>query len=157
MHAVRGVVSQAQAVLVVVPDDAGLVVEAQVANEDAGFVHAGQAAEVNVEAFTFMRYGLIHGTVVGVSRNAVIDDRAREVEQGKRTNTDGAGSEEHDTSPGYTAHIALGQAELLTESGQANLEASMAVTAEIKTERRSVISYLLSPLQRYAHDRMQER
>jgi len=33
----------------------------------------------------------------------------------------------------------------------------MAVTAEIKTGRRSVISYLPSPLQRYAHEGARER
>ena len=66
-------------------------------------------------------------------------------------------SQEHDASPGYTAHIALGQTELTTENGPANLEPGMAVTAEIKTGRRSVISYLLSPLRRYAHEGMRER
>ncbi len=33
----------------------------------------------------------------------------------------------------------------------------MVVTAEIKTGRRSVISYLLSPLQLYAHEGIRER
>ena len=33
----------------------------------------------------------------------------------------------------------------------------MEVTAEIRTGRRRVISYLLSPLQRYAHEGMRER
>lgn len=157
VHTVGGVVSPAQAVLVVVPDDAGLVVEAQVANKDVGFVHAGQTAEVKVEAFSFTRYGLIHGTVVGVSRDAVTDDRARQVERDKQTNTDGEGSGDRDMSPSYTAHIMLGQAQLLTESGPAKLEAGMTVTAEIKTGRRSLISYLLSPLQRYAHEGLRER
>jgi hypothetical protein len=34
-----------------------------------------------------------------------------------------------------------------------NLTPGMAVTVEIKTGSRSLISYLLSPLVRYAHDR----
>lgn len=157
VHTVGGVVSPAQAVLVVVPDDAGLVVEARVANKDVGFVHAGQPAEVKVEAFTFTRYGLIHGTVVGVSRDAVIDDRARPAERDKQTDRAREDGQDHETSPGYTAHIALGQTELTTENGLAKLEAGMVVTAEIKTGRRSVISYLLSPLQRYAHEGIRER
>ena len=157
VHTVGGVVSPAQAVLVVVPDAAGLEVEAQVANKDVGFGHAGQVAAVKVEAFSFTRYGLIEGTVVGVSRDAVLEDRAGPAGRDKpldRTNED---SDDHDASPGYTAHIALGQTGLMTENGAATLEAGMAVTAEIKTGRRSVISYLLSPLQRYAHEGMTER
>jgi hemolysin D len=157
VHTVGGVVSPAQAVLVVVPDDAGLVVEAQVANKDVGFVHAGQAAEVKVEAFTFTRYGLIHGIVVGVSRDAVIDDRAGPTVRGKRMDSESEDTEEQNTSPNYTAHIELGQTELITENGPAKLEAGMMMTAEIKTGRRSVISYLLSPLQRYAHEGIRER
>ena len=116
-------------------------------------------------AFTFTRYGLIHGTVVGVSRDAVIDDRARQSGRDKQTDSTREDSQDHtredsqdhDMSPEYTAHVALGQTELATENGAAKLEAGMAVTAEIKTGRRSVISYLLSPLRRYAHDGMQER
>lgn len=116
-----------------------------------------EAAAVKVEAFTFTRYGLSHGTVVGVGRDAVIDDRARQAGQDKRTNSDGEDSQNDDTPPGYTAHIALGQTKLMTENGPAKLEAGMAVTTEIKTKRRSVISYLQSPLQRYAHEGIRER
>jgi hemolysin D len=36
-------------------------------------------------------------------------------------------------------------------------EPGMAVTAEIKTGNRRVISYLLSPLARYAHESGRER
>jgi hemolysin D len=157
LHTVGGVVSPAQAVLVVVPDAAGLEVEAQVANKDVGFVHAGQVAAVKVEAFSFTRYGLIEGTVVGVSRDAVVEDRAGQPAHDKPSDRTNEDSDDHDASPGYTAHIALGQTELVTENGVATLEAGMAVTAEIKTGRRSVISYLLSPLQRYAHEGMTER
>ena len=39
----------------------------------------------------------------------------------------------------------------------ANLGAGMAVTVEIRTGSRAVISYLLSPLMRYKHDSMRER
>ena len=39
----------------------------------------------------------------------------------------------------------------------ANLSPGMAVTVEIKTGSRAVISYLLSPLLRYQHESMRER
>jgi hemolysin D len=38
-----------------------------------------------------------------------------------------------------------------------NLTPGMAVTAEIRTGSRRVISYLLSPLMRYRHDSLRER
>jgi hemolysin D len=57
--------------MVVVPDDSKLEVEAMLPNRDAGFVHAGETAELKVEAFTYTRYGLLHGTVRSVSRDAL--------------------------------------------------------------------------------------
>jgi hemolysin D len=77
-HTVGGVVTPAEPVLMVVPDDPGLVVEARVENKDVGFVHAGQEAEIKVESFNFTRYGLVHGTIVSFSRDAVSDDQAKQ-------------------------------------------------------------------------------
>ena len=49
----------AQTLMVIVPDG----VEALLPNRDAGFVHAGQPAELKVEAFSYTRYVLLHGEV----------------------------------------------------------------------------------------------
>lgn len=48
-----GVVTEAQPLLEVVPEDAVLQVEAFVANKDIGFVSIGQSAEVKIETFNF--------------------------------------------------------------------------------------------------------
>jgi hemolysin D len=157
VHTVGGVVTPAQPVLVVVPDNPGLVVEAHVDNKDVGFVRAGQDAEIKVETFTFTRYGLIHGTVLDVSRDAVAAGEAAKPRGGNTTDDKAANAEGRPDSAGYVAHVALGQTTMLTEGGPVELGPGMSVTAEIKTGRRSVISYLLSPLQRYAHDGMRER
>lgn len=77
VHTVGGVVTPSEELLRVVPDNAGLVIDARVANSDIGFVHAGEPAEIKVEAFPFTRYGLIHGTVIGVSRDAVGNQELR--------------------------------------------------------------------------------
>ena len=71
VHTIGGVVQPAQTLMVVVPDDSKLEVEAMLPNRDAGFVHAGEAAELKVEAFTYTRYGLLHGMVRSVSRDAL--------------------------------------------------------------------------------------
>ena len=43
------------------------------------------------------------------------------------------------------------------EDKRVNLSPGMAVTIEIKTGSRSIISYLFSPLIRYKHDSLRER
>ena len=49
------------------------------------------------------------------------------------------------------------QTSIQIENGPIDLDPGMAVTAEIKTGRRRVISYLLSPLVRYGQEGMRER
>ena len=61
VHTLGGVVTPAQALLTVVPDDGPVLIEATVENADIGFVHAGQDVEVKVRTFEFTRYGLLHG------------------------------------------------------------------------------------------------
>jgi hemolysin D len=64
VHTVGGVVTPAQALMVVVPADAHVEVEAMVLNSDIGFVHDGDPAEINVDTFNFTKYGLLHGKVI---------------------------------------------------------------------------------------------
>jgi hemolysin D len=59
--------------------------------------------------------------------------------------------------PGYIAHVALDSTQMMIDGQEPAVAPGMAVMAEIKTARRSVISYLLSPLQRYAHEGIRER
>ena len=61
IHTVGGVVTPAQALLVVVPSDSRLEIEALVPNRDIGFIHPGQEAEIKVDTFNFTRYGLLAG------------------------------------------------------------------------------------------------
>ena len=78
IHTVGGVVTPAQSLLVVVPSDSRLEIEAMVSNRDIGFVHAGQEAEIKIDTFNFTRYGLLHGQVLTVSQDAVIRDRKQD-------------------------------------------------------------------------------
>ncbi len=75
VHTVGGVVTPAQTLLEVVPRDSHLEIEAAVNNQDVGFIHAGQQAEIKVETFSFTKYGLLHGRVLSVSADAVTRDR----------------------------------------------------------------------------------
>ena len=156
-HTVDGVVTPAQALMVVVPDDGGLVVEVRIPNKDVGFIHAGQEAQIKIETFNFTRYGLITGRVLDVSRDAVTDkpDQAKSRGSGQ-DNGDGANLDEQSGSVGYVAHVALGSTSMSTEGGPVELGPGMSVTAEIKTGRRRVISYLLSPIARYRQESLRE-
>lgn len=157
IHTVGGVVTPAEQLLTLVPDDAPVLIEATVDNKDIGFVHVGQNVAVKVRTFEFTRYGLLLGHVVDVSQ-----DRVGEMPSAQRPSRDrSTNPEAEDNEPpngsGYIAHVALDSARIMVDGREQPVTPGMAVTAEIKTGRRSVISYLLSPLQRYAHEGIRER
>jgi hemolysin D len=147
--------------MVVVPEGSKLQIEAMLPNRDVGFVHPGQPAEVKVEAFTYTRYGLLHGTVDGVSRDTITNGNGGK--SGGNNGNQQQDSRDPDAADGqhaesaYVARISLAQAAIDTEDGLRPLEPGMTVTAEIKTGRRRVIEYLISPLLRYRHEGLRER
>jgi hemolysin D len=152
VHTIGGVVTAAQRLLTIVPNDKHLMIEAELANRDIGFVRAGQAVAVKVETFNFTRYGLLPGRVISVSRTAVVAGDAPAV----------AGMEPGATtappsSPRYVARIALDQDSMMIDGRQERLLPGMAVTAEIKTGRRSIIDYLFSPIARTTQNSLHER
>lgn len=124
VHTVGGVVTTAQPLLEIVPDDT-LEVEARLENKDIGFVEVGQTAVVKVDAFPYTRFGYITGTVVDVSNDAVSDKR---------------------NGLYFVVRIKLPSRQFRVEHKLVNLTPGMEVQAEIHTGRRSVADYFLSPL-----------
>ncbi|WP_047238463.1 HlyD family type I secretion periplasmic adaptor subunit [Chromobacterium subtsugae] len=135
IHTVGGVVTQAQALMEIVPDDA-LEVDANIDNKDIGFVNVGQEAVVKVETFPYTRYGYLTGKVVKLSNDAVQDKRLGLV---------------------FPARIRLNQSRIKVENKWVNLSPGMAVTVEVKTGQRRVAEYFLSPLVEYAQESFRER
>jgi hemolysin D len=157
VHTVGGVVTPAQQLAVVVPSDAMLEVEAMISNRDIGFVHPGQEAQVKVDTFNFTRYGLLHGRVLDVSPDAIVRDTQTDKTRDRSTDSGGTSSEPKDQQLNYVARVSLDQTNIAVENTLANLSPGMAVTVEIKTGSRRIISYLLSPLLKYQQETLRER
>jgi hemolysin D len=157
VHTVGGVVTPAQALLVVVPSDSRLEIEAMVSNRDIGFVQPGQQAEIKIDTFNFTRYGLLHGEVLSVSQDAIVRDQPQD-----RSNDRGSGTQNDSSEPkgqelNYSARISLGRTQMQIDDRKVNLSPGMAVTVEIKTGSRTILSYLSSPLLRYRQETLRER
>ena len=138
VHTVGGVVTPAQPLLIVVPQDHPVEVEAQLENKDIGFVKEGQPVEMKVETFPFTLYGTIPGKVLTVSDDAVPLDK----EKGGLV---------------YASRISMDRATMQVEGRQIHLSPGMVVTVEIKTGQRRVIEYLLSPLFKSMQESLRER
>jgi len=165
IHTVGGVVTPAEPLMVVVPADSTLEIEATVQNQDIGFVRAGEPEEVKIDTFNFTRYGLLHGQVTNVSEDAVVRERppagsAAGSGAGGGTSNSARSSDDPQTQAQdlvYTAHVSLDRTEMQIDDKRVKLAPGMAVTVEIKTGKRRVIEYLLSPLLRYKQEALRER
>jgi hemolysin D len=158
IHTVGGVVTPAQQLMMIVPVDSHIEAEAMVSNRDIGFVEPGQDAEIKIDTFNFTRYGLLHGKVVSVSRDAIVRDKPPD----KSDNQKSKGALSDSSEPQgqellYAARVSLDNTQMQIENKLISLAPGMAVTVEVKTGTRRVIEYLLSPLLRYKHESLRER
>lgn len=154
---IGAVVTPAQQLLSVVPNDDRVEVEAVLENRDVGFVSAGQRVELKVDAFPFTRYGLLSGTVLSVDRDAEAAPVSQSAAQGSQRAADTIDEVEASERLRYTVHIALAAVTLDVDGRAANLVPGMSIKAEILTGKRRIIDFLLAPLREHMHDAMRER
>src|SRR5262249_19531499 len=132
VHTIGGVVQPAQTLMVVGPDDSKVEVEAMLPHRDARFGHASQLAEPKVEAFTYTRYGLLHGLVRSVSHDALRKERDAPNPDRDQSSTKPSPVESKDPGPAdsaYVARISLAETSVETEQGPLSLAPGMTVTA----------------------------
>jgi hemolysin D len=157
IHTVGGVVTPAQSLMVIVPSDSSLEIEAMVSNHDVGFVHAGDEVEIKVDTFDFTRYGLLHGRVLSVSSDAIVRETPADKANEKQPGANASSSEPKGQELTYAARVSVDRTQMQVEDKKVNLSPGMAVTAEIKTGSRRIIGYLLSPLIKYKQESLRER
>jgi hemolysin D len=157
IHTVGGVVTPAQALAVVVPLDSQLEIEAMVSNRDIGFISVGQETEIKVDTFSFTRYGVLHGRVLSVSQDAIARDKPQDKSSEQTKGAEHASSEPKGQELVYSARVSLDRTQMQVEDKFVNLSPGMAVTVEVKTGSRRIITYLLSPLVRYKQEVLRER
>jgi HlyD family secretion protein len=107
-------------------------------------VKADQSARIKVSAFPFQKYGLIEGRVRHVSPDATSADAQ-------------PAGHERNAGEGYRALVAVATAFVERRGERLRLTPGMAVSAEIVLGQRTVLEYLLSPLQKTLHEAGRER
>lgn len=136
VHTIDGVVTTAETLMIIVPEEDSLEVTALIQNKDIGFVKEGQEAIIKVEAFPYTRYGYLTGKVKHVTLDAIEHPKLGLV---------------------FNTIIELEKKTLSTEDKEIPISAGMEISAEIKTGMRTVMSYLLSPLEESIDESLRER
>ena len=130
------IVTPAQELMLIVPEQEQREVEVMLANKDIGFVFAGQKAEIKIHTFPFTRYGVIDAEVLQVSEDAVNDEKLGLV---------------------FPVRLALGEKHIAVGDRHVPLKPGMSVTAEIKTGKRRLIEFFLSPVLKSGAETARER
>ena len=128
VRVVGGVVAPGSVVVEVVPVGEQMMAFTRVAPKDIGNVTLGQKVELKVQAYDYARFGTISGRVESISAGTFQDEKTGE--------------------PYYKVRVQLDQLYAGKNKDQNLLVPGMTLTADILTDRTSLLWYLLSPIRR---------
>ncbi len=127
VNALGQVISKGQALVSVAPASAPIVAELTVLNRDVGMLKPGQIVKLKYDAFAFQDFGIKRGWLKQISPDAVIDEIV---------------------GPVFRGVVELEETTVDVKGQEKPLRFGMKGTAEIMTDRQSVLLMLLSPLRR---------
>lgn len=158
IRTVGGVITPAQQMMTIVPAGELPEVEAVLPSTDIGFVTTDQDVEIKVDAYPYTRYGLLKGKVLSVTEDADPKSNPNEPNpSGSQRRADQVDMIEGSDRLLYTVRIAITSEPFKINDKPVRLMSGMSVRSEIKTGRRRIIDFLLSPLTEYAGQSMRER
>jgi HlyD family secretion protein len=144
-HTSGTVVSTGTILMTLVPHDDPVKAEVWVTNEDAGWVNVDQQVKIKLAAFPFNKYGMVNGHVETISPDAAELPDTRE--------RDRKDTREHVMPPsGFRTLVALDSPYIEVDGRRYRLTAGMLVSAEVNLGSRTVMEYLLSPVQKVVHE-----
>ena len=136
VHTEGGVVSPNDNLISIVPSDAPLIIKANVLNKDIGFLKLGQEVAVKIDTFSFQKYGLLHGNIIEISKDAIEDEKLGLI---------------------YEIKIKPKSLDIKVEGETKRLEIGMSVIAEVKTGKRRVIELFIYPIIKYMDEGLSVR
>ncbi len=142
-HTLGSVVAPGTVVMTLVPAGDAMLAEVWVTHLDAGQVQAGQAARLKLTAYPFQQYGMMDGRVKHISPDAG--------DPGEQKSARSAGIQDQ-SATGFRALIELPEPFLQAQGKRYRLSPGMQVNAEIKLGTRTVLQYLLAPVQKTLHE-----
>ena len=141
INTVGGVVLEAQQLMLIVPDEVQLEVEAWLPNQDIGFVQENDQAIIKVHTFPFTKYGTIAATVTRISDDSITDEKNAKERSGLL----------------FGMGLVMQKNTLWVDEHEVKLMPGMQVKAEIITGQRRLINYFLAPLQQHVQESVRER
>ncbi|RYC32648.1 HlyD family type I secretion periplasmic adaptor subunit [Lichenibacterium minor] len=154
------VLTVGEQVMQIVPVDSKLEVECYLPNSDIGFVRRDQQAVVKVDSFPFTDYGTIDGQVTRVAHDAIPQPDADQREQNPAAAAKEGGmfgGAQRFQNLVFPVTLTMDRTSMNSEGADVPLVPGMAVTVEIKTGTRRILSYLFSPILQVTTTAFRER
>lgn len=121
----------------VVPTSDVLLVEARISPKDVAFIRVGQPALVKITAFDFSIYGGLHGEVANVSADSIFDEKSGETF--------------------YLVQVKTDKSEIVHDGKSHAIIPGMVASVDIMTGLKTVLQYLLKPINKARTEAMRER
>lgn len=133
---IGGVVTPAEKLFTLIPNDVPLIIKATVLNQDIGFIEKDMNVALKIDTFDFQKYGLINGVVTHISKDAIEDEKLGLV---------------------YDILVTPEKYNLLVDGQILSINVGMSVTAELKVGKRRVIEFFVYPIVKYLDEGMSVR
>ncbi|MBY0573456.1 MAG: HlyD family type I secretion periplasmic adaptor subunit [Undibacterium sp.] len=150
---VGAVVQPGSVIMTLVPKDEQLYADINIKNEDIGFIQVGQSVQIKLATYPFQRYGMLKGKLTHLSVDATEGNKPN-----MTTNPNSGNNDNPSTTATYKARVTLETQTLNDPQGKKlTITPGMQVVAEINQGQRSVLEYLLSPVQKTVGEAGRER
>ncbi|TPL73990.1 HlyD family type I secretion periplasmic adaptor subunit [Mesorhizobium sp. B2-3-13] len=121
----------------IVPTSETLLVEARVSPRDVAFIRPDQDALIKVTAYDFSIFGGIEGKVSNITADSLVDQKTGE--------------------PYYQVRVSTDKSTLERDGKAYSIIPGMICSVDIKTGRKTILSYLLKPINKARQEAMSER
>ena len=133
-----GVIRAGEPLVEIVPSEESLLVEARISPQDIAFVRLNQDARVSITAYDRSVYGALEGRVVGISPDAVTEERTGETFYVVRVRTSENALEDPNGRPMPIGPGMIAEVDLLGDT-------------------RTILQYILSPITKLSETALRER
>ncbi|GLQ76967.1 HlyD family type I secretion periplasmic adaptor subunit [Mesorhizobium huakuii] len=121
----------------IVPTSETLLVEARVSPRDVAFIRPDQDALIKITAYDFSIFGGIEGKVSNITADSLVDQKTGE--------------------PYYQVRVATERSTLTRDGKTYSIIPGMICSVDIKTGRKTILTYLLKPINKAREEAMSER
>ncbi|WP_192360087.1 HlyD family type I secretion periplasmic adaptor subunit [Mesorhizobium mediterraneum] len=137
LNTVGAFVQPGSVVAGIVPTSETLLIEARVSPRDVAFIRPDQEALIKVTAYDFSIFGGIEGKVSNITADSLVDEKTGE--------------------PFYQVRVATDKSTLERDGKAYSIIPGMICSVDIKTGRKTILSYLLKPINKARQEAMSER